>query len=125
MQLTLEDPDFDYFLRGANGSAALVNDRRLERSFIVAPDALVEDWGVASVDALTVADLEPLLALDPEVVLLGSGDRQVFPPAQVLAACLARGVGMETMANDAVARTYQVLAGEGRRVVAAFVLSAG
>ena len=125
MQLTLENPDFDYFLRGANGSAALVNDRRLERSFIVAPDALVEDWGVASVDALTVADLEAVLALDPEVVLLGSGDRQVFPPAQVLAASLARGVGMETMANDAVARTYQVLAGEGRRVVAAFVLSAG
>ena len=84
MQLTLENPDFDYFLRGANGSAALVNDRRLERSFIVAPDALVEDWGVASVDALTVADLEAVLALDPEVVLLGSGERQVFPPAQVL-----------------------------------------
>ena len=125
MQLTLENPDFDYFLRGANGSAALVNDRRLERSFIVAPDALVEDWGVASVDALTVADLEAVLALDPEVVLLGSGERQVFPPAQVLAACLARGIGMDTMTNDAVARTYQVLAGEGRRGVAAFVLSAG
>ncbi|PJJ97169.1 hypothetical protein CO641_09115 [Lysobacteraceae bacterium NML91-0213] len=125
MQLTLENPDFDYFLRGANGSVALVNDRRLDRSFIVAPDTLVEDWGVVSVDALTVADLEPILALEPEVVLLGSGDRQVFPPAQVLAASLARGVGMETMANDAVARTYQVLAGEGRRVVAAFVLSAG
>ena len=78
MQLTLENPDFDYFLRGANGSVALVNDRRLDRSFIVAPDTLVEDWGVASVDALTVADLEAVLALDPEVVLLGSGERQVF-----------------------------------------------
>ncbi|TKS53548.1 hypothetical protein E4582_01325 [Luteimonas yindakuii] len=124
MQLTLENPDFDYLLRGANGSAALVNDRRLERSFIVAPDALVEDWDVASVGGLTVADLEPVLALQPEVVLLGSGSHQVFPPAEVLAACLTRGIGMETMANDAVARTYQVLAGEGRRVVAAFVLSA-
>jgi len=125
MQLNLENPDFDYFLRGADGRVALVNDRRLERSFIVAPDTLVEDWNVVAADRLTVDDLAPLLDLQPELVLLGSGDRQVFPPAEVVAACLSRGIGMETMTNDAVARTYQVLASEGRRVVAAFVLAAG
>jgi len=125
MQLNLENPDFDYFLRGADGRVALVNDRRLERSFIVAPDTLVEDWNVMAADRLTVDDLAPLLDLQPELVLLGSGDRQVFPPAEVMAACLSRGIGIETMTNDAVARTYQVLASEGRRVVAAFVLAAG
>ena len=64
-----------------------------------------------------------MLALEPEVVLLGSGATQAFPPAAVVAACLRRGVGLETMTNAAAARTFNVLASEGRRVVAAFVLA--
>ena len=122
MPLTLERPDYEYFLRGADGTTALVNDRTVYRSFIIAPDALIEDWPVADVTALQVTDLEPLLALKPELIILGSGAVQAFPPPQTLAACLSRGVGLETMTNAAAARTYSVLAGEGRRVVAGFVL---
>ena len=55
------------------------------------------------------------------LVLLGTGANQVFPPAASLAACLRRGVGIEVMSNAAAARTYTVLAGEGRRVVAGFL----
>lgn len=124
MQLVHERPDFDYFLRGADGRSALVNNRRLERSFVVAPDRLVEDWPVGDVRALEAADLEPLLALQPELIVLGSGASQAFPPPEAMAACLARGIGLETMTNAAAARTYNVLAGEGRRVVAGFILTA-
>jgi uncharacterized protein len=62
-----------------------------------------------------------LLVLQPELVVLGSGATQAFPPPATLAACLQRGIGLETMTNAAAARTYSVLAGEGRRVVAGFV----
>jgi uncharacterized protein len=122
MQLNLEHPDHEFLLRGADGSRALVNDRHLSSSFIVSPDKLVESWPVRDPRALTAADLEPVLALDPEVVLLGTGGNQIFPPAAVMAACLSRGVGLEVMNNAAAARTFNVLAGEGRRVVAGFVL---
>lgn len=121
MQLSLERPDYTYFLRGADGDGALVNDRRLTRSFIVAPDALVEDWPVRDARAMAAADLDALLALQPELVLLGTGATQAFPPAAVMATCLQRGVGLEVMTNAAAARTYAVLAGEGRQVVAGFV----
>lgn len=124
MQLVHERPDFDYFLRGADGTHALVNDRTLRSSFIVAPDRLIEDWPVRDAAALQVADLEPLLALDPELIVLGCGAMQCFPPQEALAACLSRGIGLETMTNPAAARTYDVLAGEGRRVVAGFILDA-
>jgi uncharacterized protein len=84
---------------------------------------LVEDWKAgASVD-LMPEDLDPLLALDPELVLLGTGDQQAFPSAAVMAACLTRGIGIEVMTNAAAARTFNVLAGEGRRVVAGFLLA--
>ena len=122
MQLTLENPDFRYFLRGADGVAALVNERRLERSFLLAPNELVEDWRPRHVAELAPADFEPVLALAPAVVLLGSGASLRFPAPAVLAACLTRGIGLEVMDNAAAARTFNVLATEGRRVVAAFLL---
>ncbi|WP_408950590.1 Mth938-like domain-containing protein [Lysobacter sp. Hz 25] len=124
MLLTLERPDHEFFLRGADGQVALVNDRRLERSFILAPNRLIEDWPVLDVKTLTIEDLAPVFALEPELIVLGCGATQAFPPAATLAACLGRGVGLETMTNPAAARTFNVLAGEGRRIVMGFVLGA-
>lgn len=121
MQLTLERPDYRYFLRGADGDGALVNERRLTASFVLAPDALVEDWPVRDARTMVAADLDALLALQPELIVLGTGTAQAFPPAAVMAACLQRGIGLEVMTNAAAARTYAVLAGEGRRVVAGFL----
>ena len=122
MQLDYDRPDYAFVLRGADGASALVNERTIARSFVIAPDALVEAWPATDAAALTAADLAPVLALAPEVVVLGTGARQVFPPAGVMAACLSRGIGIEVMANAAAARTFHVLAGEGRKVVAAMIL---
>ena len=123
MQLHLERPDHEFFLRGADGTGALVNERRLSASFVLSPSTLVEDWAVTDVAAMSPADLEPLFALRPEVILLGCGATQTFPPAATMAACLSRGIGLETMTNSAAARTFNVLASESRRVVAGFVLN--
>jgi uncharacterized protein len=122
MQLHLERPDYAYFLRGADGASALVNDRTLRRSFCVSPDTLLEDWPWHDASTLPPEALESLLALEPELIVLGTGAVQAFPPPATLAAALRRGVGLEAMTNAAAARTYTVLAGEGRRVVAAFLL---
>ena len=125
MQLNLERPDYSWFLRGADGTHALVNDRVLVQSFCIAPDTLIEDWPVRDAATMTPADLAPVLALSPELVVLGTGATQVFPGAAVMAACLSRGIGIEVMNNAAAARTFSVLAGEGRRVVAGFVFPQG
>ena len=123
MQLNHELPDYAFSLRSADGQIARVNDRTLSASFILSPQQLVEDWPVHDSAALTPEDLAPLLALQPEVILLGTGDRQIFPPAAVLAACLRQGVGLEVMTNAAAARTFNVLASESRKVVAGFLLA--
>ena len=123
MQLILERPDYEFFLRRADGRSALVNERTLERSFIIAPDTLIEDWPVRDANRMVAADLDPILALAPELVVLGTGAVQVFPPAEVMAACLIRGIGIEIMDNAAAARTFNVLAGEGRRVLAGLVVA--
>ena len=122
MQLDLDRPDYSYHLRGADGAQALVNDRVFTDSFIVSPGTLIEHWPVRDARTLVPADLGPLLALDPEVIVLGTGAIQVFPSAAVMAACLARGIGIEVMTNAAAARTFNVLASEARRVVAGLML---
>lgn len=122
MQLNHEPPDYAYSLRAADGRSAKVNDQVLGSSFFLTPDQLVTHWPVAGAAALQLADLEPILALNPALIVLGTGDRQVFPPAVVMAACLSRGIGLEVMNNPAAARTFNILAGEGRKVAAAFIL---
>ncbi|WP_442682084.1 Mth938-like domain-containing protein [Stenotrophomonas sp. JC08] len=122
MHLSRELPDYAYSLRSADGHQAKVNDRVLSRSFLLAPDQLVEDWPVTSQTQLTPAHLDAVLAMEPALVILGTGERQVFPPAAVMAACLTKGIGIEVMTNASAARTFNVLAAEDRRVVAAFVL---
>jgi len=122
MQLSEDRPDYAYALRAADGRHAKVNDRVLERSFILTPDHLVEDWPVASMAALRTEHLDAVLALGPALVLVGTGSRQGFPEPAVMAACLTRGIGIEAMSNDAAARTYNVLASEGRKVALAMIL---
>lgn len=123
MFLNHELPDYTQVLRSADGRSARVNERWLTRSFLLSPSQLVEDWPVHSAASLNAEHLAPLLALNPELVLLGTGEKQVFPPAVVLAACLTRGIGIEVMNNPAAARTFNVLASEGRKVVAGFLLA--
>jgi uncharacterized protein len=122
VQLTRENPGFRYTIRAVDPTGVTVDDRRLERSFFLTAETLVEDWAPSDPAALEPADLEPLLALKPDLVLLGTGPRLRFPPPAVMAACLSRGIGLEAMDNAAAARTFTVLAGEGRRVVAGFLL---
>lgn len=122
MELNLEHPRDFLFVRRADAHSVTVVDRPFTASIILARDRVVEDWAVDDVGTMTPALAEPILALKPDVVLLGTGARQRFPSQEVLAAFLQRGVGVEFMNNAAAARTWDILASEGRNVVAAFIL---
>lgn len=122
MQLSLNRPGEYLFIRRVGAAAITVVDRDLERSFVLAPDRAIEDWPVTDVKTLAITAVAPILELRPAVVILGSGPRIVFPPQAVLAEFLKRGIGIEVMDNAAAARTFNVLASEGRKVVGAFVL---
>jgi len=74
------------------------------------------------VDDLDAAAVQTILELNPEVAILGTGRRQQFPDKALLLPLLRQGIGVEVMDNSAAGRTYNLLAGEGRKVVAAFIL---
>lgn len=124
MDLSLDRPEGYLFVRRVGARSITVVDREFERSFLLSPERLVEDWPVAASGELDASHIEAILALKPEVLLLGTGERQVFPPQAFLAGLLRKGIGVEVMDNAAAARTYDLLASESRRVVAAFILPA-
>jgi len=122
VQFSQDLPEGHLFFRACTADAVTVVDRVLTRSFLLAPDRLVEDWPVLTADQFDLAAAEAIVQLAPEVVLLGTGARQVFPPRDAQVALLRRRIGVEVMDNAAACRTYNLLAGEGRRVVAAIML---
>ncbi|WP_267220845.1 Mth938-like domain-containing protein [Dyella silvae] len=124
MDLSLDHPGSYLFVRRVGPRSIVVVDRELTASFLLSPERAVENWPVTASSELDAGHVDAILALNPEVVLLGTGERQVFPAPAFLAGLLRKGVGVEVMDNAAAARTYDLLAGENRRVVAAFILPA-
>jgi uncharacterized protein len=123
VQLTEHHNERQFFLRRADATSAVVVDKTVTKSFAVSADAIVEDFPYTKSDQLDDAAIEKIFALKPEVVLLGTGDRIVFPPQKILAAFLRRGIGLETMDSAAAARTFNVLVEEGRKAVGVFLLN--
>lgn len=95
-----------------------INRERHEGALLLMPEGEVLAWHVQSFEALEAADFERLLAHAPEMVLLGTGAQQRFPHPRLSAALSAAGVGLDVMSTHAACRTYNILAGEGRRVLA-------
>ncbi len=122
MELNLESRRDFLYVRRADAHAVTVADRAFTTSLLLTREQVIEGWDVSDIAAMTPAHVESITALHPDVVLLGTGARQVFPSQAVLAAFLQRGIGVEVMDNAAAARTWDILAGEGRNVVAAFIL---
>ncbi len=98
---------------------------RLHTNSVLVPwSGEVAAWPAATLAELRVAHFEQILALQPELVILGSGARLQFLPAQLLRPLIEQRIGVETMDTPAACRTFNVLASEGRAVVAALLLVA-
>lgn len=99
-----------------------VNGEKFTSSLIISSMGTRLDWNCTSFDSLQASHFEQLAALNPELVLFGSGERIRFPQPQWLQALYARRIGLETMDTQAACRTYNFLGGEGRKVLAALLL---
>lgn len=88
----------------------------------VGPHDLREGWLAGGFQDLRAEHLQALLALKPALVLIGTGAKQYFPKPEVLRPLVEAKVGWEVMDTGSACRTYNILASEGRAVVAALLL---
>ena len=99
-----------------------VNRRRHGESLVVSGDRVIADWPARTLEGITADDLAAVIELAPEIVLLGTGAQFRFPEPALLAPLYKAGIGVEVMDTPAACRTYNILLGEGRNVVAALVV---
>jgi uncharacterized protein len=95
---------------------------RHSSSLVVAGDRVITSWPAASLESLTADHFAAIVELHPEIVLLGTGAAFRFPEPRLLAPLHRAGIGVEVMDTPAACRTYNILLGEGRNVVAALIV---
>ncbi|MBA2918630.1 hypothetical protein GON01_12055 [Sphingomonas sp. MAH-20] len=82
---------------------------------------LTPEWWQPWDGALTLDALEPLAAIGPEFIVIGTGPTLVRPARELVAALDARGIGVEPMDSRAAARAWGMLRGEDRWIAAALM----
>jgi uncharacterized protein len=112
-------------IRRVSGSSILINDEEHSTSIALTPEELLGEWPAAPVADLDEGHFDAVLSARPEIVLLGTGRNNIFPPRELTFAFARKGIGLEVMDTAAAARTFNVLANEGRRVAAVLYLDDG
>ena len=109
-------------IRSVSADGIRIGDRTFRHTVALTPDEIIDGWPETPVGELLETHFQVLLDATPEVIVLGTGHRAVFPPRELVFALARRGVGFEVMDTSAAARTFNVLAGEGRHVAAVLYL---
>lgn len=122
MKLHLANFAHQNIFTGYGDGYVLINQVRYEKSLIVLPERLIEEWLVVSVSQLQAQHFENLLSHTPEIIILGTGTKHQFPDQSLLSRFIRLGIGLEIMDTQACCRTYNILVEEGRRVAAAILI---
>jgi uncharacterized protein len=121
--MKLEPDNFDVqTIQGYGIGWVGVQGEKITNSVILGSKGQRLDWQCSRFEDLTAAHFAQLAEFDAELVIFGSGHRIRFPQAAWLQPLMAKRMGLETMDTGAACRTYNILAGEGRRVIVALVL---
>ena len=105
-------------IRGYGGGELKINAASYRGAVIVSASQLIHEPAIQTLAELLDLDKARIFALDPEMLLVGTGERQVFPEGDFSLPFLKAGIGVDIMDTGAACRTYNVLMAEQRRVVA-------
>jgi len=119
MQINMETDAEVNLIKAYEPGTIRINEEIFNANVIVANDEIISRWNTPTVAALSMEDFQKMAALEPMIILLGTGESQRFPDPALLTPLIERQIGLETMTTRNACHTYNVLVHEGRRVVAA------
>lgn len=122
MILTQDNNNSKFQIRSYTPGAITVNNNVYQHSLIISTTQLVTDWAPQSFQELSLDHWIPVLALNPELVLLGTGQHFKMPAHSLLAPLYLKKISVESMDTGAACRTFMALTAEGRKVVAALLI---
>jgi uncharacterized protein len=107
---------------GYDASGVEINAKRYDYSLLVMPETPPRAWDVARFEDLAPEHFEAIAKDAPDVVILGTGERQRFVHPRLVAALSQLRIGVECMDSHAACRTYNILMGEGRKATLALII---
>ena len=122
MELQLENDPLGYRVGSFVNNTVTIGEVRYTTSLIVTPGKVVRDWPPQHPGGLQSMISETILALEPELILVGTGNALRFPDSVILKGVIRAGIGIDFMDSRAACRTYNVLAAEGRHVAAGIII---
>jgi uncharacterized protein len=121
MKISLDNGTADYRITAYEPGSIKINEEIIESAVIISARGY-RLWDAQSMDTLTETLLIIALEEKPDILLLGTGERQQFPAPQLMKPVAESGTGLEVMDTAAACRTYNILMSEDRHVVAALLL---
>jgi len=103
------------------GQLRIGNDL-VRTNVLLTADREIRKWAIENIEQLSESDLDAILEAAPEMIVVGTGWRSVFPQRELVFALARRGIGFETMDTPAACRTFNILINEGRRAAAALIV---
>ena len=122
MKLHLHAEDGQNTITGHGPGHVDLRGQRITTPLVVAAQTLIAPWVVPSIEKLVFDDFAAVIALQPSLVIFGSGATFRFPDTKILAAFSQARIGFDVMDTGAACRTYNVLLSEGRNVAAALLV---
>lgn len=116
MHFTEDLPSGNYIINSYTDNSVTINKQRHENSLYLSPSTLLDDISIQISSDLTVDSVQFIVALQPEIIILGSGKSLQFPPPAIIAHFASHKIGFETMDHSAACRTFAILAVERRHV---------
>ena len=100
----------------------VIEETTYSSSLILSSDTIIDDWQPDDISQLSPDDLDQIIDLEPELVLLGTGTRLLFPGHEITMAFYSKNIGIEVMDTGAACRAFNFLTADGRKVVAALFM---
>lgn len=122
MKVSLDTGTASHLIKAYGAGSIQINETVYHRDLIVMPESIEPEWASAPITELTTDHFAAVQAYAPEILLLGTGETQISPPARLMAELGRQGMGLEVMDTAAACRTYNVLMSEDRRVAAALMM---
>lgn len=99
-----------------------INKTPYAHAVVLSSDGAISEWPVQNFESLESKEFSQLIDLKSELIIIGTGKRQRFPKPELLKSLISAKIGFEVMDSQAACRTYNILVGEGRKVVLALIV---
>lgn len=123
MDITLDSTNSRYLIRAYEAGKLHINDEIISQSVIVTPEQLIHPWTPQNFHALGPEHLTELMISSPQIILIGTGEKWQIIPPEWLMIFYELQIGVEVMNTHAACMTFNVLAAEGRKVVAGLLIA--